>query len=147
MAGRKPEWIPEYKRYDAWYCGLSQIPDEILREPLRHQVRWINLNANKIEDLPPNIGTLWPELRTLWLSSNKLRYIPESVGDLKKLEELDVEGNPLEGLPASLTRLTNLETFFCDPIEGVLSEDVVIWNNPTEIRKLWDELFPQKTGM
>nr|XP_006816732.1 PREDICTED: leucine-rich repeat-containing protein 57-like [Saccoglossus kowalevskii] len=147
MAGRKPRWDPEDKSYDAAACGLSQIPDEILREPLRHQVRVIELRENQIEDLPPNIGTLWPELRALSLWNNKLRYIPESVGDLKKLEYLHVYGNPLERLPASLTRLTNLKTFICDRIKGVLSEDVRILNNPTKIRKLWDELFPQKTGM
>nr|XP_006819538.1 PREDICTED: protein scribble homolog [Saccoglossus kowalevskii] len=105
MAWRKSRWDPEDKSYDAWDCGLSQIPDEILREPLRHQVEVIDLRWNQIEDLPPNIGTLWPELRELWLSANKLRYIPESVCDLKKLEVLYVNGNPLERLPASLTDL------------------------------------------
>uniref|UniRef100_A0ABM0M393 Leucine-rich repeat-containing protein 57-like n=1 Tax=Saccoglossus kowalevskii TaxID=10224 RepID=A0ABM0M393_SACKO len=145
MAVLKPRWIPEDKRYDAWHCCLSQIPDEILREPLRHQVREIDLAGNQIEDFPPNIGTLWPELRVLVLWNNKMRHIPESVGDLKKLEALNVKYNSLERLPASLTRLTNLKTFTCSQIEGVLSKDVEIKNNPTEIRKLWDELFTQKT--
>nr|XP_002733781.1 PREDICTED: uncharacterized protein LOC100367918 [Saccoglossus kowalevskii] len=145
MAARKGRWNSKDKSYIADRRGLRKIPDELLKPPICHHVRVIDLNWNKIKDLPPNIGTLWTELRELWLGFNELRYIPESVCDLKKLEVLDVRFNKLERLTPSLTRLTNLKSFYCSQIEGVLLGHVWIVNNPSEFRKLWDRLFTQKT--
>uniref|UniRef100_A0ABM0LWL9 Leucine-rich repeat-containing protein 57-like n=1 Tax=Saccoglossus kowalevskii TaxID=10224 RepID=A0ABM0LWL9_SACKO len=145
MAASTRWWDFENKSYSAIGWGIKEIPKELLCPPICHDVRRIKLPGNEIKDLPSNIGTLWTELRELLLDVNKLRYIPESVCDLKKLESLHVNGNKLKSLTPSLAKLTNLKSFNCDQIEGVLPERVKIVNNPTEIRQLWDKLFPQKT--
>ncbi len=49
-------------------------------------------------------------MRTLVARFNRLKELPESIGQLANLKELDIGGNDLATLPASVVELTNLRT-------------------------------------
>ncbi|KAJ1450809.1 hypothetical protein M885DRAFT_531387 [Pelagophyceae sp. CCMP2097] len=50
-----------------------------------------------------------PNLETLSLARNDLRFLPEAIFDMPKLRMLDVSANRLEALPAAVARLDRLE--------------------------------------
>jgi Leucine-rich repeat (LRR) protein len=49
------------------------------------------------------------------LSNNKLQELPNSIGDLNYLEELDLINNQIEVLPESMIHLTKLQYLEVDP--------------------------------
>ena len=52
-----------------------------------------------LELLPDVFGSQLPRLRSLRLSQNRLTLLPRSFGELRKLQQLQVEGNMLKRLP------------------------------------------------
>jgi hypothetical protein len=58
--------------------------------------------------LSESIGNL-TKLEQLDLQLNQLEYLPESIGNLTDLERLDLSNNQLEFLPESIGNLTKLE--------------------------------------
>ncbi|CAL1153434.1 unnamed protein product [Cladocopium goreaui] len=64
-----------------------------------------------LELLPDVFGEKLPRLKTLRLSQNRLRLLPRSFGELRKLQALQAEGNRLSHLPdfTSLSSLTDLQ--------------------------------------
>lgn len=107
---------------------LTAFPEEILQFT---KLRSLNLEKNKITELPPNFK--FPELRVLNLNKNKftsfpaslcqtpslrelrigkndISEIPECIGGIKNLITLDLWFNPIEILPESLTQLRNLRS-------------------------------------
>ncbi|KAL1240434.1 Leucine-rich repeat protein [Trichinella pseudospiralis] len=65
----------------------------------------LNLKENELTALPLDIGT-WKEI--LIMSNNYIKRLPPSIGNLKKLRELDLEENELESLPNEIGFLLNL---------------------------------------
>ncbi len=65
-----------------------------------------------IDNITPKISTL-KNLRALQLNSNKLEILPQEIGELDKLETLSLDNNPLKSLSlrilASLKQLKTLE--------------------------------------
>jgi Leucine-rich repeat (LRR) protein len=51
-------------------------------------------------------------LTSLDVSANKLKTLPECIGNLSNLYELDVEENCLSSLPKSLKNLAHLKNLF-----------------------------------
>ncbi|WP_206956067.1 leucine-rich repeat domain-containing protein [Trinickia acidisoli] len=86
---------------------LSDLPEQILGCT---SLETLDLSRNHFALLPNEVGAL-VKLRKLNLANNQLadyqageireRAIPEPIGELKYLEELDVSGNPLTSLPSS----------------------------------------------
>lgn len=56
---------------------------------------------NQLKDLPQSIGEL-AVLQDLDLSENALEFLPEEVGNLHNCTELDLSGNCLSSIPDSL---------------------------------------------
>ncbi|KAF7638947.1 hypothetical protein Mgra_00001471 [Meloidogyne graminicola] len=75
---------------------MSPLIDE-----LSNELRTIDLTSNKLKLLSPSIGN-FIMLRQLYISENKLTELPDELGCLKKLEVLNASGNQLEKLPDSL---------------------------------------------
>ena len=48
-------------------------------------------------------------MKGLYLGHNKITEIPTEIGNLLKLERLEIDNNQLREFPLSLTNLTNLQ--------------------------------------
>ena len=64
-----------------------------------------------LTNLPDSIGNL-KFLKTLNLNGCGLKYLPESIGNLKNLKILDLSGCNLTTLPESFVNLQNLEKLY-----------------------------------
>ena len=88
-------------------------PDEekIIAIPVEvFELEWIEklyLSSNQLRELPDSITRL-QNLSLLDLSSNQLRGLPDSIGNLQNLSYLNLSSNQLRELPDSITRLQNL---------------------------------------
>lgn len=67
----------------------------------------LGLKANQIEVFDEDILPL--SISWLILTDNKLRTLPESIGDLTKLQKFPLAGNQLSNLPDSMQKCKNLE--------------------------------------
>jgi Leucine-rich repeat (LRR) protein len=56
----------------------------------------LHLENNRLESLPDNLGDL-PSLTKLAISTNCLRFLPGSMGRLKKIQRIDAANNMLVG--------------------------------------------------
>jgi Leucine-rich repeat (LRR) protein len=54
------------------------------------------------------------KLRTLTLSHNSLKHLPQEIGCLTSLTELWIQSNPLDFIPETMSNLTNLAIFTID---------------------------------
>ncbi|KAL7077029.1 hypothetical protein ACQ4LE_003979 [Meloidogyne hapla] len=81
---------------------MSPLIDELSEE-----LRTIDLTSNKLKLLSPSIGN-FIMLRQLHIGENRLNELPDELGCLKKLEVLNVSGNYLEKLPDSLSGCSSL---------------------------------------
>lgn len=94
--------------------GVCQLKDHDLTEfPLELQklmsnLRTINL-SNKIDSLPPLIIGKFTLLKSLSLNL-KLTVLPDELGNLKKLETLSLNNDPLRELPSTSGQLLALKT-------------------------------------
>jgi internalin A len=73
----------------------------------------LDLKQRKLAALPPEIGQL-TKLETLNLDGNQLTALPPKIGQLTKLETLSLGGNQLTALPPEIGQLTNLQTLSLD---------------------------------
>lgn len=51
-----------------------------------------------------------PLLTTLFLDRNPIKFLPEEIGDLQNLADLNLRDTHIEGLPKSMDKLEKLET-------------------------------------
>jgi Leucine-rich repeat (LRR) protein len=78
-------------------------------------LRILKLPTNHLSSLPDNIGTLGNTLKTLALTQNDIRTLPESMNTLKTLTTVRLSFNKIVSLvPLSdLPKLTNIEAMNC----------------------------------
>lgn len=88
-------------------CGLSEFPKEVFQ--LVNLLRTLDLSNNKIKCLPNTIGQ-FTNLKNLLVSEAHLHSIPAEIGALKKLESVNFSMNDLTTLPSSFSDLVNLRT-------------------------------------
>ncbi|KAJ3424129.1 leucine-rich repeat receptor protein kinase ems1 [Anaeramoeba flamelloides] len=67
----------------------------------------LSINNNSIEVLPNTIGKL-VNLKEIFLSDNFIRSLPSQISNLKQLQKLELGGNNLTVLPSSIGNLTLL---------------------------------------
>jgi hypothetical protein len=82
---------------------ISAIPPAALGPNLR----WIVLTDNRLEALPPEIGTC-KRLQKLMLAGNRLSFLPDELAELKGLELLRLSANRFESLPEVLLQMPRL---------------------------------------
>jgi len=86
--------------------GLEKFPADLVQ--VTGKLRTLDLSANKISQLPANIGA-FKQLKNLNVSRNRISELPTSFGQLTKLEMLNVATNALTRIPpAILSPLKNL---------------------------------------
>ncbi len=84
--------------------NFTEIPQVLSECPA---LTMIGFKSNQI--------TLWPEdampknVRWLILTDNQIKHLPNSIGDLHKLQKLMLAGNHLATLPHTMSHCTNLE--------------------------------------
>lgn len=66
--------------------------------------------SNQLNSLPESIGDL-KQLQILDLRQNKLSSLPESTKNLQKLQELDLRYNQFKAIPSAIQNL-NLKQYF-----------------------------------
>ncbi len=76
------------------------------------KVRWLILTDNKIEKLPDSIGEL-KRLQKLMLAGNRLTSLPDSMSACRELELIRLSANRLETLPPWLFTLPQLAWLAC----------------------------------
>ncbi|TLF43232.1 DUF1963 domain-containing protein [Maribacter aurantiacus] len=85
-------------------CKLNSVPQELFQLP---KLKFLWLATNELNQIPQIIAL--PELRTLDLSNNLLKTLPEALAVQPKLETLKLTGNPWETLPTGFNGIQNLE--------------------------------------
>ncbi|XP_072111277.1 DISP complex protein LRCH3-like isoform X6 [Mobula birostris] len=79
---------------------IRSIPEAILN---LQSLTFLNISRNQLTTLPGHICTL--PLKVLIASNNKLISLPEEVGLLRQLTELDVSCNEIQTLPSQMGNL------------------------------------------
>ena len=93
------------RQFSMAHNGLKTMPDEIFRLT---NLTVLNFSHNKLEGIGNLLGNL-EMLRHLDLSHNVLWNLPwPGIMKLTDLEKLELQGNPVTLLPASIADLTNL---------------------------------------
>ncbi|KAK5928787.1 hypothetical protein CgunFtcFv8_010079 [Champsocephalus gunnari] len=82
---------------------LRTLPESLLN---LQSLTYLNLSRNQLCALPPVICSL--PLKVLIAGNNKLMALPEEVGQLRHLTELDVSCNEIQTLPPQVGQLENL---------------------------------------
>jgi len=76
----------------------------------------LNISSNRLKLLPDSIGQL-ERLQVLNASSNHLKALPDSIGNLKWLQHLDLRDNQhLQVLPSALAQATRLKEITLDSV-------------------------------
>jgi len=93
------------------------------------------LKVAMLSSLPESIGKL-TNLEELNLKDGRLTSLPESIGKLTKLEKLTLFNNKLTSLPPSIGKLTNLE-YFNLGLNPKLTSLPPSFGNLTQLKKLY----------
>ncbi|XP_010184119.1 PREDICTED: leucine-rich repeat and calponin homology domain-containing protein 1, partial [Mesitornis unicolor] len=83
---------------------IKIIPDAIVNLQM---LTYLNLSRNQLSSLPACLCGL--PLKVLIASNNKLCSLPEEIGQLKQLMELDVSCNEITALPQQIGQLKSLK--------------------------------------
>ena len=83
---------------------FKEVPDAFLS---CENLYMLGLKANQIEFFAENILPL--NVTWLILTDNKIKTLPESIGNLSKLQKFALAGNQLSTLPQSMQKCKNLE--------------------------------------
>lgn len=83
---------------------FTQLPEVLGRCP---NLEMVGFKSNQIEHVPAN--SLPPKLRWLILTNNRIRTLPDTLGERPRLQKLALAGNRLQALPQTMNQLHQLE--------------------------------------
>jgi hypothetical protein len=109
-----PEEIFSFSQLESLYLdgyAIEEIPELI---GTLTSLKYLGLALNKIWEIPKDFGFILPALEDLSLSGNRLRYLPDSMRNLKRLRRLYLSRNKLTDLPDWMDELPNLELVAVD---------------------------------
>lgn len=68
-------------------------------------------NNSKLREIESCVFQNTPSIERLYLNGNNLTYLPNEIGELRQLQELDVSKNALQFIPVGIKDLANLRMF------------------------------------
>ncbi|XP_039270804.1 leucine-rich repeat-containing protein 57-like [Styela clava] len=86
--------------------GLDEFPAQLLG--LSSKLRTLDLSSNKLRGLPEAIGN-FAVLKSIILNSNSLSILCDGICKLRKLESLSISHNRLVSLPPDIGKITSLK--------------------------------------
>jgi len=113
QVGRIPKWEGDFTRGDYIPTPTDTKTYKFSYVLLGNHVIILNLCGKGLNYLPESIGQL-KYLQTLDLRNNNLTELPESIGNLEFLEELILHDNALRSVPKSIGNLKNLGLLHLD---------------------------------
>ncbi|MHA2474974.1 MAG: leucine-rich repeat domain-containing protein, partial [Promethearchaeota archaeon] len=111
QVGDIPKWEGDFTRGDYPLLNIKTLKFSYVL--LGNHVVMLNLCGQGLTYLPESIGQL-KFLQTLDLRNNNLTELPESIGKLEFLEELILHDNALKSIPESIGNLKNLGLLHLD---------------------------------
>uniref|UniRef100_A0A8C3AWM2 Leucine rich repeat containing 28 n=1 Tax=Cyclopterus lumpus TaxID=8103 RepID=A0A8C3AWM2_CYCLU len=90
------------------YRNLNNFPVELLKDEGLRFLERLYMKRNSLTTLPDNIAQKLPNLIELYLHSNNIVIIPEAIGNLARLQSLDLSNNVLQFLCPEIGRLRSL---------------------------------------
>jgi len=122
--------------------NLTSLPNG-LRSLTKLEV--LTVSQNGLREFPPSIAMGLINLRELWLTHNKLKFIPTEIRFMSKLEQLWLQDNRLYVLPWELGNLTTLKvlTLTGNKIDEIPQhiKDLRIYKeeNREELEEFWQD--------
>jgi Leucine-rich repeat (LRR) protein len=86
---------------------ITQLANDVMQSGIVEEIR---LDNNPLQDLDPKLVAEMYLMRSLSLQGSALSQLPSNMSSMMELSFLDVTGNRLRALPASLVQLQLLET-------------------------------------
>ncbi|MEX2684862.1 MAG: leucine-rich repeat domain-containing protein [Candidatus Sigynarchaeota archaeon] len=110
---RENKWVDgtlrdEYRTTEAQRCAEHEAYRRAMEAWKAARAAWVPPPPKVHTALPDSVCNL-RRLEELRVARCGLTGLPDCIGDLRGLRVLDVSGNPLGSLPASMARLENLE--------------------------------------
>ncbi|XP_054626654.1 leucine-rich repeat-containing protein 28 [Dunckerocampus dactyliophorus] len=90
------------------YRNLNNFPVELLKDEGLQFLERLYMKRNSLTTLPDNLAQKLPNLIELYLHSNNIVIIPEAIGNLARLQSLDLSNNALQLLCPEVGRLSSL---------------------------------------
>ncbi|KAL2088374.1 hypothetical protein ACEWY4_015273 [Coilia grayii] len=90
------------------YRNLNNFPVELLKDEGLQFLERLYMKRNSLTSLPDNLAQKLPNLIELYLHSNNIAIIPEAIGNLAKLQSLDLSDNALQVICPEIGRLRSL---------------------------------------
>lgn len=90
------------------YKNLDIFPVELLKDEGLQFLERLYMKRNSLTTLPDNLAQKLPNLIELYLHSNNIVIIPEAIGNLARLQSLDLSNNALQFLCPEIGRLRSL---------------------------------------
>uniref|UniRef100_H3D2Z3 Leucine rich repeat containing 28 n=1 Tax=Tetraodon nigroviridis TaxID=99883 RepID=H3D2Z3_TETNG len=90
------------------YRNLETFPVELLKDEGLQSLERLYMKRNSLTTLPENLAQKLPNLIELYLPSNNIVLIPEAIGNLARLQSLDLSDNGLHLLCPDIGRLRSL---------------------------------------
>lgn len=79
---------------------------------LPRELRDLSISDYHVPKLPSDFGRIYRNLNVLKLRNTGLKKLPQSIGDLDELKEIEIEGNELNALPDTMVHMTGLKKMF-----------------------------------
>eukprot|EP00066_Takifugu_rubripes_P018594 XP_011607860.1 PREDICTED: leucine-rich repeat-containing protein 28 isoform X1 [Takifugu rubripes] len=90
------------------YRNLNTFPIELLKDEGLQFLERLYMKRNSLTTLPDNLAQKLPNLIELYLPSNNIVIIPEAIGNLARLQSLDLSDNVLHHLCSDIGRIRSL---------------------------------------
>ncbi|XP_070384062.1 leucine-rich repeat protein 1 [Dermacentor albipictus] len=116
--------------------NIERLPPELFEGQLLNSLQYLDISKNKLTVLPDTVCCA-RKLTTLVIKSNRLQKLPYGLGFMSCLSVLDVTGNALRLLPASLLMGTlNLISICGNPMDGVMPLEATTNQGPLPLLQL-----------